>query len=30
LQEELELCELLDLDAEGDTVEGEADDALNE
>jgi hypothetical protein len=30
LQEELELCELLDLDAEGDTVEDEADDALNE
>lgn len=30
LQEELELCELLDLDAEGDTVEEEADDILNE
>lgn len=30
LQDELELYELLDLDAEGDTVENEADDALNE
>jgi len=30
LQDELELCELLDLDAEGDTVENEADEALNE
>lgn len=30
LQDELELYELLDLDAEGDTVENEADDTLNE
>ena len=30
LQDELELYELLDLDAEGDTVENEADDAMNE
>ena len=30
LQDELELYELLDLDAEGDTVENEADEALNE
>jgi hypothetical protein len=30
LQDELELCELLDHDAEGDTVEGEAEDALVE
>ncbi|KAH9162790.1 ribonuclease H-like domain-containing protein [Lactarius sanguifluus] len=30
LQDELELYELLDLDAEGDTVENEADDVLNE
>ena len=30
LQDELELYELLDLDAEGDTVEYEADDTLNE
>ena len=30
LQDELELYELLDLDAEGDTIENEADDALNE
>ena len=30
LQDELELYELLDLDAEGDTIENEADDVLNE
>jgi hypothetical protein len=30
LQDELELYELLDLDADGDTIENEADDALNE
>lgn len=30
LQDELELYELLDLDADGDTVENEADDTLNE
>jgi hypothetical protein len=30
LQDELELYELLDLDADGDTVENEANDALNE
>ena len=30
LQDELELYELLDLDAEGDTVKNEADEALNE
>lgn len=30
LQDELELYELLDLDAEGGTVENEADDAMNE
>jgi hypothetical protein len=30
LQDELELYELLDLDAEGDTVENEADEVLNE
>ncbi|KAH9165145.1 hypothetical protein EDB89DRAFT_1911632 [Lactarius sanguifluus] len=29
LQDKLELYELLDLDAEGDTVENEADDVLN-
>ena len=30
LQDKLELYELLDLDADGDTVENEADDTLNE
>jgi len=30
LQDELELYELLDLDADGDTIKNEADDALNE
>ena len=30
LQKELELCELLDLDAEGDIIEDEASDMLNE
>ena len=30
LRDELELYELLDLDAEGDTVENKADDAMNE
>jgi len=30
MQDELELYELLDLDAEGDTVENEADEALND
>ena len=30
LQDELELYDLLDLDADGDTVENEADDTLNE
>jgi hypothetical protein len=30
LQDELQLYELLDLDADGDTIENEADDMLNE
>jgi hypothetical protein len=30
LQDELELYELLDLDADGDTIKNQADDALNE